>query len=142
MSMEKVNLAEKLSRFSDHWSPKIVGEVQGMHVKLVKLQGEFVWHHHEHEDEMFFVVSGRLLIKFRDRDVWLDPGEFQPARLTRVALLTATRPSPSLTGCKQQYWIFDHKGRGGIARPFSCHRNLRYISITLLRVTQLEEPHA
>ena len=74
--MEKVNLAEKFSRFSDHWSPKIVGEVQGMHVKLVRLQGEFVWHQHEHEDEMFFVVSGRLLIKFRDRDVWLDPGEF------------------------------------------------------------------
>jgi mannose-6-phosphate isomerase-like protein (cupin superfamily) len=74
--MEKVNLAEKFSRFSDHWSPKIVGEVQGMHVKLVRLQGEFVWHQHEHEDEMFFVVSGHLLIKFRDRDVWLDPGEF------------------------------------------------------------------
>jgi mannose-6-phosphate isomerase-like protein (cupin superfamily) len=74
--MEKVNLAEKFSRFNDHWSPKIVGEVQGMHVKLVRLQGEFIWHQHEREDEMFFVVSGRLLIKFRDRDVWLDPGEF------------------------------------------------------------------
>jgi mannose-6-phosphate isomerase-like protein (cupin superfamily) len=73
--VEKVNIAEKLSLFSEHWSPKIVGEVQGMHVKLVKLKGEFVWHHHENEDEMFFVVKGRMLLKFRDRDVWLDEGE-------------------------------------------------------------------
>ncbi|MCC6805726.1 MAG: cupin domain-containing protein [Anaerolineae bacterium] len=74
--MEKVNLADKFSRFTDTWSPKIVGEIQGMHVKLAKLKGEFVWHHHDNEDEMFFVVAGRLLIKFRDRDVWLEPGEF------------------------------------------------------------------
>ena len=74
--MEKVNLVEKFSRFSDTWSPKIVREVQGMHVKLVRLKGEFVWHQHEDEDEMFFVVSGRLLLKFRDRDIWLEPGEF------------------------------------------------------------------
>ena len=74
--MEKVNLAEKFSRFSDTWSPKVVGEVQGMHVRLVKLKGEFIWHQHEHEDEMFFVVKGRLLLKFRDQDVWLDEGEF------------------------------------------------------------------
>ncbi len=74
--MEKVNLAEKFSRFSDYWSPKVVGEVQGMHVRLVKLKGEFIWHQHEHEDEMFFVVKGRLLLKFRDQDVWLDEGEF------------------------------------------------------------------
>ncbi|HLU08648.1 MAG TPA: cupin domain-containing protein [Oceanobacillus sp.] len=74
--MEKVNIAEKFSLFSEHWSPKIVGEVQGMHVKLAKLKGEFVWHHHENEDEMFLVVKGRLLLKFRDKDVWLDEGEF------------------------------------------------------------------
>lgn len=74
--MEKVNLAEKFSRFDDTWSPKIVGEVQDMHVKLVKLKGEFVWHHHDAEDEMFLVVKGRLLIKFRDQDVWLGEGEF------------------------------------------------------------------
>jgi len=74
--IEKVNLAEKFSRFSDYWSPKIAGEVQGMHIKLAKLKGEFIWHHHENEDEMFFVVKGRLLLKFRDRDVWLDEGEF------------------------------------------------------------------
>lgn len=74
--LEKVNLAEKFSRFSETWSPKIVGEVQGMHVKIAKLKGEFIWHHHDDEDEMFFIVKGRLLIKFRDQDVWLDEGEF------------------------------------------------------------------
>ena len=58
MTVEKVNLAQKLSLFHEHWSPKIVGEVNGMHVKLVKLQGEFVWHLHEAEDELFLVIKG------------------------------------------------------------------------------------
>ena len=74
--MEKVSLAEKLSRFSDHWNPRIVGELNGQQVKLVKFQGEFVWHHHDHEDELFLVVEGRFRMEFRDRDVWLDEGEF------------------------------------------------------------------
>ena len=74
--MEKINLADKLSLFQEYWSPKIVGELNDSHVKLVKLKGEFVWHHHEHEDELFLVVKGRLLIKLRDRDIWLDEGEF------------------------------------------------------------------
>ncbi|WP_400162691.1 cupin domain-containing protein [Brevibacillus sp. TJ4] len=74
--MEKVNIAQKFTLFSDLWSPKIAGEINDTHVKLVKLKGEFVWHHHEHEDEMFLVVKGRLLLKFRDRDVWLEEGEF------------------------------------------------------------------
>jgi mannose-6-phosphate isomerase-like protein (cupin superfamily) len=74
--MEKVNIAQKFALFSDHWSPKIAGEVNDSYVKLVKLKGEFVWHHHEHEDELFLVVKGRLLLRFRDRDVWLDEGEF------------------------------------------------------------------
>lgn len=74
--MEKVNIKEKFSLFNEYWSPKIVGEINDSHVKLVKLHGEFVWHHHEQEDEMFLVVKGRLLIKFRDRDVWLEEGEF------------------------------------------------------------------
>ena len=74
--MEKVNLAKKLSLFDEHWSPKIVGEVNESYVKLVKLQGEFVWHHHEAEDEMFLVLKGRLLMKFRDREVRVEPGEF------------------------------------------------------------------
>ena len=74
--MEKVNLAEKLAMFREHWSPKIVGEVNDCLVKLVKFQGEFVWHKHDTEDEMFLVVKGRIRIRFRDRDVDLDEGEF------------------------------------------------------------------
>ena len=75
-TIEKVNIREKLARFSDHWSPKIVGELNGQHVKLVKFQGEFLWHHHEHEDELFLVVQGRFRMEFRDRQVWLEEGEF------------------------------------------------------------------
>jgi mannose-6-phosphate isomerase-like protein (cupin superfamily) len=74
--MEKVNLAHKFNLFQDYWSPKIVGELNDSYVKLVKLKGEFVWHHHETEDELFLVVKGRLLIKLRDRDLWLEKGEF------------------------------------------------------------------
>ena len=73
--MEPVNLAQKFSQFSDYWSPKIIAEVNDFHVKLVKLKGEFVWHQHEHEDELFLVVKGTLLIKLRDRDIWLREGE-------------------------------------------------------------------
>lgn len=73
---EPVNLKAKLAQFRDHWSPKIVGELNGQHVKLVKFQGEFVWHHHEHEDEMFLVVEGRFRMDFRDREQWLEAGEF------------------------------------------------------------------
>jgi mannose-6-phosphate isomerase-like protein (cupin superfamily) len=74
--MEKVSLAEKFSLFQEHWSPKIVGELNGQHVKLVKFQGEFVWHKHDHEDEMFMVVRGRFRMDFRERQVWLEAGEF------------------------------------------------------------------
>ena len=74
--MEKVNLAQKFNLFQEHWSPKIVGELNDSYVKIVKLKGEFVWHHHENEDELFLVVKGRLLIKLRDRDIWLTEGEF------------------------------------------------------------------
>lgn len=74
--MQVVNLAEKFEKFSDHWSPKIVGELNGQHVKLVKLRGEFVWHQHQREDELFLVVKGQLLIKLRDQEVRIDPGEF------------------------------------------------------------------
>src|SRR5262245_51426024 len=74
--MNKVNLSQKLSLFSDRWSPKIVGEVNDFHVKLVKLQGDFVWHSHEREDELFLVLKGRLRMKLRDRVVDVDPGEF------------------------------------------------------------------
>ena len=74
--MEKVNLAQKLALFHDHWRPRIVGELNDCHVKLVKVQGEFVWHHHDHEDELFWVLNGRLLMQFRDKEVWLEEGEF------------------------------------------------------------------
>ena len=73
---EKVNLKEKFALFDERWSPKIVGELNGQHVKLVKLHGEFVWHHHEQEDELFLVLSGRLRMDFRDRRVWVEQGEF------------------------------------------------------------------
>lgn len=74
--MEKVNLPRKFATFDDHWSPKIVGDLNGQQVKLVKLLGEFVWHHHDHEDELFLVVGGRFRMEFRDRHVWLEEGEF------------------------------------------------------------------
>ena len=74
--MEKVNLAEKLALFGEHWSPKVVGELNGQHVKRVKFQGEFVWHKHDHEDELFLVVKGRFRMDFRDRQVTLEDGEF------------------------------------------------------------------
>ena len=74
--MEKVNLAQKLALFSEHWSPKIVGELNGQQVKLVRFQGEFVWHKHDHEDELFLVVRGRFRMEYRDRQVWVEEGEF------------------------------------------------------------------
>lgn len=74
--MQKVNLAAKLASFSTHWDPKIVAELNGQQVKLAKFRGEFVWHHHENEDEMFLVVSGKFVMEFRDRKVPLAEGEF------------------------------------------------------------------
>lgn len=74
--INKVNIQSKLNLFHDHWNPKIVAELNGQHVKLARLLGEFVWHSHEHEDEMFLVISGKLCIEFRDKSVNLSPGEF------------------------------------------------------------------
>ena len=74
--MDKVNLVQKFSLFQDYWSPKIAGELNDSYIKLVKLKGEFVWHHHDTEDELFLVIKGRLLIKLRDRDIFLEEGEF------------------------------------------------------------------
>ena len=70
-----INLAEKFSRFTDRWSPKIVADLNDSHVKLVKVQGEFVWHQHAEEDELFIVVQGRLVIELRDGSITLGPGE-------------------------------------------------------------------
>ena len=74
--MKKVNLKQKLSLFSDTWNPRIVGELNGQHVKLTKLEGEFLWHTHENEDEMFLVLEGSLTIRMRDEEVNLGQGEF------------------------------------------------------------------
>ena len=74
--VQKVNLSEKLAQFQELWSPKAVGAVNDFHVKLVKLKGEFVWHLHEVEDELFLVLQGRLRMQFRDREVAVEPGEF------------------------------------------------------------------
>ncbi len=73
--MEKVNIAEKLSLNDDHYVPRIVGELNGQYVKVVKFLGPFVWHHHENEDEMFLVIRGNLRIELRDRVIDLEPGE-------------------------------------------------------------------
>jgi mannose-6-phosphate isomerase-like protein (cupin superfamily) len=95
-SVEKVNLAEKLALFHDHWKPRIVAELNGQHVKLVKFAGPFVWHQHENEDEMFLVVRGSFRMEFRERSVELREGEFivvpratehRPAAESEVAVL-------------------------------------------------------
>lgn len=77
--MNKINLAEKLSLIKDHWNPRIMGELNGQHLKLVKFQGPFTWHHHDHEDELFLVVKGRFRMDYREvdneREVWIEEGE-------------------------------------------------------------------
>lgn len=74
--MEKINIAEKLAHITEHWRPKVVGELNGQEVKLVKFQGEFPWHQHENEDEMFFGIRGNFRLEFRDRSLEVGPGEF------------------------------------------------------------------
>lgn len=74
--MDVINITQKLSSFTDYWNPKIVGELNGQHVKLVKLKGEFVWHKHDNEDELFWVVKGSMIIEFRDKKVELYENEF------------------------------------------------------------------
>ena len=76
MSVEKVNIEEKLALFDEHWNPKLVGGLNGQYVKLVKFLGEFIWHHHDEEDELFLVVKGRFRMEFRDQNVWIEEGEF------------------------------------------------------------------
>ncbi|MCG8327744.1 MAG: cupin domain-containing protein [Chitinophagales bacterium] len=74
--MEKITIVDKLNSFTDHWNPRIVGELNGQHVKLAKLKGEFVWHSHENEDEMFLVLEGWFNMEFRDKTVRLEKGDF------------------------------------------------------------------
>lgn len=75
MNIDSINIAEKLSLFSDYWNPRIVGELNGQHVKLVKFQGEFVWHKHDNEDELFYVLKGEFNMEFRDKTVLIKEGE-------------------------------------------------------------------
>lgn len=102
--MEKVNVGEKLAQFNDQWKAKIVGELNGQQVKLVKFQGPFVWHHHDQEDEFFLVVKGRFRMEFRDRQIWLEAGEFlivphgvehRPVADEEAHVLCSSRPRPS-----------------------------------------------
>lgn len=74
--MEKVNIEQKLSLFCEHWSPKVVGELNGQHVKLVKFKGEFIWHKHDNEDELFFVIKGSFNMEYRDRTILVNESEF------------------------------------------------------------------
>ena len=76
MKIEKVNIAEKLSQINDYWNPRIVGKLNGQHVKLTKANGEFVWHKHDNEDEMFLIISGNFTMELRDKTISVEPGEF------------------------------------------------------------------
>lgn len=105
--MPKVNLAEKLSLFSDHWNPRVVGELNGQHVKLAKLKGEFVWHLHENEDELFYVIEGELTIELREEIIHLNAGEFyivpagvehRPVAIEEVSLMLFEPKSTLNTG--------------------------------------------
>ena len=74
--MNKVNIPEKLSLFKDYWNPRIVGDLNGQLVKLVKFKGEFVWHKHEHEDELFYVIKGKFIMEYRDEKIEIKENEF------------------------------------------------------------------
>jgi len=76
MSIEKGNIKDKLQKFSDHWNPKIIGELNGQHVKLSKFKGEFIWHKHDNEDELFLVISGSFVMELRDKNIELKEGDF------------------------------------------------------------------
>lgn len=114
--MRKVNLKEKLALFDERWQPHIIGELNGQHVKLAKLEGEFVWHHHEMEDELFLVLSGDLRMEFRDRVVDLEPGEMiivphgvehRPVARTLVEVLLFEPVSTVNTGELRNEWTVE-----------------------------------
>lgn len=93
--MNKVNVYEQFERFSEHWSPRIAGALNGQHVKLVKFQGQFVWHHHDHEDEMFFVIRGSFTMELRDQHITLNEGDF-------LIVPKGTEHRPNATG---EVWV-------------------------------------
>jgi mannose-6-phosphate isomerase-like protein (cupin superfamily) len=105
--MNKVNVAEKLYLFNDYWNPKIVGELNGQHVKLAKIKGEFVWHKHEEEDELFFVLDGKFNMEMRDKTIELNKGEFliipkgvehRPVAVTEASIMLFEPASTLNTG--------------------------------------------
>jgi mannose-6-phosphate isomerase-like protein (cupin superfamily) len=109
--MDVINLSQKFGLFHDHWHPRIIGELNDSYVKLVKVQGEFVWHKHDHEDELFLVVKGRLQIKLRERDLWIGEGEMAiipkgvehcPVAAQEVHVLLLEPKSTLNTGDQQQ----------------------------------------
>jgi len=73
--IEKINIKQKFSLFSDYWNPKVIGALNGQEVRIAKIKGEFIWHSHKNEDELFLVIKGRLLMKLRDKDLWLEEGD-------------------------------------------------------------------
>lgn len=102
---QKINLTKAFGRFSDHWSPKVAGDINDMQIKLAKFTGEFTWHHHDDEDELFLVHKGRMLMKFRDREEIVEPGEFIivprgvehcPASLTKECEVVLLEPKTTL----------------------------------------------
>lgn len=106
-SVNVINIKQKLSLFSEHWNPKIIGELNDHKVQAVKLKGPFQWHHHENEDELFLVIKGNLIIHFRDRDVYVNEGEFviiphllehKPEALEEVEILLIEPKSALNTG--------------------------------------------
>lgn len=118
--MNKVNLREKLALFSEHWRPRIVGELNGQQVKLAKLKGEFDWHHHEHEDELFLVLRGALLLRLCDGEVVINEGEFfivprgvehQPVAAEEVHVLLFEPASTLNTGNLRNERTIEHLER-------------------------------
>lgn len=105
--MEKINIAEKFDRIDDYWKPRIAAEANGQHVRLAKLKGDFVWHSHADEDELFIVVSGRLTVRFRDREIEVGEGEMLviprgvehlPVAQEEVHLINITAAATTMTG--------------------------------------------
>ena len=105
--MDKVNIPQKLSVFDDYWNPRIVGELNGQYVKLVKFQGEFVWHRHEHEDEFFYVLNGKFTMEYRNKTMEINENEFiivpkgiehRPVAKNEVAVMIFEPKTTSNTG--------------------------------------------
>jgi len=95
MAANKINLQEKFSRFQELWTPKIIAELNGQHVKIAKVRGEFVWHKHDNEDELFMVIHGKLIVRFHDKEIELGPGE----------LLTVPRGVEHQTAAKEETYL-------------------------------------